>query len=172
MKMRSSDKLLMALGVAMGAMAVLPSLAAPPPIGGGYANAIPIPVKDPSIKEIAGALFKPQGAGPFPVVVYMPPCGGPNFPPEFQAEKFVIERMLSKGIATFIVDTHTPRGEVNNCDKFLTVLADVQNKSQAILQLITQGGDDAVAALKVVKAMPDIDPKKVFLMGFSSGATA
>jgi dienelactone hydrolase len=81
--------------------------------------------------------------------------------------------MLSKGIATFIVDPLTPRGQdEGNCDKLLTVLTDVQNKNEAVLQLLKQGGDDAVAALKVVKAMPDIDPKKVFLMGFSAGATA
>ena len=143
-----------------------------PPIGGGYTNVIPIPVNDPSVKEIAGALFKPQGAGPFPAVVYIVPCGGPNFPPEFKQEKFVIDRMLSKGIAILIVDTHTPRGENDNCGKLLTVRADVENKNQGVLQLMKQGGDDAVAALKVVKAMPDIDPKKVFLMGTSSGATA
>ena len=143
-----------------------------PQIGGGYTNVIPIPVNDPSVKEISGALFKPQGAGPFPAIVYIVPCGGPNFPPEFKQEKFVIDRMLSKGIATFIVDTHTPRGENDNCGKFLTVLADVENKKQTVLQLLKQGGDDAVAALKVVKAMPDIDPKKVFLMGTSAGATA
>ena len=143
-----------------------------PKMGGGYTDVIPIPVKDTAVKEIAGALFKPKGAGPFPAVVYIVPCGGPNFPPEFQQEKFVIERMLSKGIATLIVDTHTPRGENDNCGKFLTVRADVKNKNQAVLQLMKQGGDDAVAALKVVKAMPDIDPKQVFLMGTSAGATA
>jgi dienelactone hydrolase len=144
-----------------------------PPIGGGYTNAISIPVNDPSVKEIAGALFKPQGTGPFPALVYMPPCGGPNNPAEFQQEKFVIDRMLSKGVATLIVDPLTPRGEnKGNCDKLLTVLADVQNKNQAVLQLLTQGGDDAVAALKAVKAMSDIDPNKVFLIGYSAGATA
>ena len=57
---------------AAGAMVALPSMAtAAPPIGGGYTNVIAIPVNDPSVKEIAGALFKPQGAGPFPAVVYM-----------------------------------------------------------------------------------------------------
>lgn len=158
----------------LGAMFALQSLQAAeaPQIGGGYTNVIPIPVNDPTVKEIAGALFKPQGAGPFPAVVYIVPCGGPNFPPEFKQEKFVIDRMLSKGIATLIVDTHTPRGENDNCGKFLTVRADVVNKKQAVLQLMKQGGDDAVAALKVVKAMPDIDPEKVFLMGTSAGATA
>lgn len=158
----------------LGAIVAPQSLqaAGTPPIGGGYTNVIPIPVNDPSVKEIAGALFKPQGAGPFPAVVYIVPCGGPNFPPEFQQEKSVIDRMLSKGIATLIVDTHTPRGENDNCAKLLTVRADVENKNPAVLQLLKQGGDDAVAALKVVKAMPDIDPKKIFLMGTSAGATA
>ena len=159
----------------LGAMVVphLLQAAELPPMGGGYTNVIPIPVKDPAVKAIAGALFKPQGAGPFPAIVYMPPCGGPNFPLEFQEEKLLIERMLSKGIATFIVDPLMPRGlDKGICDRLLTVLTDVQNKNEAVLQLLTQGGDDAVAALKVVKAMPDIDPKKVFLMGFSSGATA
>jgi hypothetical protein len=88
--------------VAFGAGAmVAPHLlqaAEAPPMGGGYTNVIPIPVKDPAVKEIAGALFKPQGAGPFPAVVYMPPCGGPNFFPEFQQEKFVIERCCPRAL--------------------------------------------------------------------------
>ncbi len=159
----------------LGAM-VAPHLlqaAEAPPMGGGYANVIPIPVNDPAVKEIAGALLKPQGAGPFPVVVYIPPCGGPNFPLELQQEKLWIERMQSKGIATFIVDPFVPRGlQQGNCDKLLTVLTDVQNKNEAVLQILKQGSDDAVAAVKVIKAMPDIDPQKVFLMGFSYGATA
>ncbi len=159
----------------LGAMAAPQALQAAdaPPMGGGYTNVIPIPVDDPAVKAIAGALLKPEGAGPFPVVVYIPPCGGPNFPLELQQEKFWIERLKSKGIATFIVDPFVPRGlEQGNCDKLLTVLADVQNKNEAVLQILEQGSDDTVAALKAVKALPDIDPKKVFLMGFSYGATA
>lgn len=144
-----------------------------PPMGGGYANVTPIPVNDPAVKEIAGALLKPEGAGPFPVIVYMPPCGGPNFPLELKQEKFWTERLLARKVAVFIVDPLMPRGlDQGNCDKFLTVLEDVRNKNEAVLQLVRQGGDDAVAALKVVGSMPDIDPKKMFLMGFSSGATA
>lgn len=150
-----------------------PSLATDPPkMGGGYTNVIPIPVDDPAVKAIAGALLKPEGSGPFPTVVYIPPCGGPNFPPEFKSEQFVIDRMLSKGVAVFMVDTHTPRGEDDNCGKLLTVLEDVQNENPAVLQLMKQGGDDAVAALKVAKALPDVNPKNIFLMGFSSGATS
>ena len=36
-----------------------------PPIGGGYAggkNVVAIPIDDPDVKAIAGALFKPAGA--------------------------------------------------------------------------------------------------------------
>jgi hypothetical protein len=65
---------------AAGVMFALPSLAADAPaMGGGYTNVIPIPVSDPSVKEIAGALLKPQGAGPFPAIVYMPPVAGRTF---------------------------------------------------------------------------------------------
>jgi len=146
----------------LGAM-VAPHLlqaAEAPPIGGGYTNVIPIPVNDPSVKEIAGALFKPQGVGPFPAVVYMSGCNGLNFPPEVKQEKVVIDSLLSKGIATLIVDPFTPRGEKDGaCDKLN-------------VQGFTRGGDDAVAALKVMKAMPDIDPNRVFLQGYSSGAIA
>src|SRR4051794_28835387 len=74
-----------------------------PTMGGGYTNVTPIPVDDPVSKQIAGALFKPEGKGPFPAVVYMPGCGGPNFPLDLQNEKLVISRMQAKGIATFIV---------------------------------------------------------------------
>lgn len=149
-------------------LALLGAVAAPhtllaaeaPPIGGGYTNAIAIPVNDPSVKEIAGALFKPQGTGPFPAVVYMSGCNGLNFPPEIQQEKRVIDSMLSKGIATLIVDPFTARGEKDGaCDKL--------NVSG-----FTRGGNDAVAAVKVLKAMPDIDPKKIFLQGYSYGSIA
>jgi len=61
-----------AMALALGAIIFLPSLAtgqAAPPMGGGYTNVIPIPVDDPTTKAIAGALFKPAGAGPFAAVV-------------------------------------------------------------------------------------------------------
>ena len=65
-----------------------------PPIGGGYTNAIAIPVDDPTTKNIAGALFKPTGAGPFPAVVYMSGCLGLNTPREMMKERIGIEHRL------------------------------------------------------------------------------
>ncbi|MCA3573382.1 MAG: dienelactone hydrolase family protein, partial [Aestuariivirga sp.] len=132
-----------------------------------------IPVNDPNVKEIAGALLKPEGPGPFPLVVYMPPCGGPNFPLELQQEKTWIERLNSEGIALFIVDPLMPRGLENGiCDKLLTVLQDVKNRNETVLKIMETGGNDAAAAIRTAKTLPGIDPTKIFLMGFSSGGTA
>jgi dienelactone hydrolase len=152
------------VAAAAGAMVALPSGsgAQAPPMGGGYTNVIPIPVNDPSVKAIAGALFKPEGAGPFPAVVYMSGCAGLNDPAEVEQERVVVDGRLAEGIATLIVDHFTPRGEMGGiCAKL---------DSNTFVQYSTRGGDDAVAALKVVKAMPDIDPNRVFLQGFSCGA--
>ena len=51
----------------------------PPRMGGGYTNVIAIPVDDPDTKAIAGALFRPQGAGPFPAVIYLGYCASFDF---------------------------------------------------------------------------------------------
>lgn len=173
MKLRFSSAVAMVMAGALAMAVPLKAADLTTRMGGDYKNAIPIPSVSPNGQQIAGALLKPEGSGPFPVVVYIPACGGPNFPLELQQEKFWIEQLRSKGIAIFVVDPFVPRGvEQGVCDKVLTVLKDVQDKNEAVLQLLSQAGEDAVAAVKAVKAMPDIDPSKVFLMGFSYGGTA
>jgi dienelactone hydrolase len=137
---------------------VLPSLAAgqaPPPMGGGYTNVIPIPVDDPKTKAISGALFKPEGLGPFPAVIDMPSCGGVDTPVARAFQKALINHLQSKGFATLIVDPFTPRGH-SRCDDGGMIF----------------GFKDALAALKVLGAMPEIDVSHIFLQGSSWGATA
>ena len=149
----------------LGAIVVLPASGTAqtaPPIGGGYTNVIPIPVDDPTTKTIAGALFKPAGAGPFPAVVYMSGCSGLDNSPEFALERTVVDHLLAKGVAVLIVDPFTPRNEPHGVCKELS--------KDTFLKYATRGGNDAVAAVKTVKAMPDIDPNRVFLQGYSFGA--
>jgi DNA polymerase III subunit epsilon len=103
-----------ATALAVGATSGLPSLAAGqtmPPMGGGYKDVIPIPVDDPTTKAIAGALFKPAGTGPFPVVVYMSGCAGLTYPSELVLERTAVDHLLARGVATLIVDPFTPRNE-------------------------------------------------------------
>ena len=152
------------VAIAVGAMIALPSVSAAqaPAMGGGYSNVIPIPVDDPSVKAIAGALFKPAGAGPFPAVVYLSGCAGLGVPPEVAQEKVVIDRLMAKGVATLIVDPFTPRGETEGVCAKLT--------PEASLQYFSRGGKDVLAAINLLKTMPAVDPKRIFLQGYSYGA--
>jgi hypothetical protein len=144
------------------ALVAIPSLSAAqaPPMGGGYTNVIAIPVNDPNVKAIAGALFKPPGAGPFPAVVYMPGCKDPAFGPEYALEKELIDHLTGKGVATLIIDPYTARHEAGGvCDSPLL----------SGMTFINRGLSDAYAALKALATTPDIDPKRIFLQGY--GAT-
>ena len=156
----------LALALTLGAVVVFPASAisqtAPPPMGGGYKNVIAIPVDDPTTKAIAGAFFKPSGSGPFPGVVLMFGCAGLNLPDDIALQKATIDHLLAKGVATLIVDPFTPRNEPEG------ICANLNAKTFA--QYATRGGNDAVAALKVLKAMSGIDPNHVFLQGYSWGS--
>jgi dienelactone hydrolase len=165
MMKRNFSTLVTALALTLVAIVVHPvsgTSQTAPQMGGGYTNAIAIPVDDLTTKNIAGALFKPAGAGPFPAVVYMSGCGGLNNPPEMALEKTVIEHLLAQGVATLIVDPFTPRNEPEG------ICANLDAKT--FVNYATRGGNDVVAALKVLRAMPDIDPNRVFLQGYSWGA--
>ena len=145
-----------AIALAVGAMPGLPLLAAgqtTPTMAGGYTNVIAIPVDTPRTKAISGALFKPEGVGPFPAVIVMPGCGGVDTPDALSGLKMLINHLQTKGVATLIVDPFTPRGELScSAGDF--------------------GIKDALGAVKVLMAMPDIDVKHIFLQGYSWGATA
>jgi dienelactone hydrolase len=153
------------LVVATSSMLASPSVDAgetAPPMGGGYTDVIPIPVDDPTTKTIAGALFKPTGSGPFPGVVFMTGCAGLNSPEEIAMQKTVIDHLLAKGVATLLVDPFTQRNEPEG------ICANLN--ANTFVQYATRGGNDVVAALKMLKGMPAIDPNRVFLQGYSWGA--
>jgi dienelactone hydrolase len=138
-----------------------------PPIGGGYTDVIAIPVTDPAIKAIGGALFKPAGAGPFPAIIYMPGCGGIDPTVQRTLQTATIEHLRSKGVATLIVDSFTPRNEPKG------VCANLGNlDGERATQYATRDGNDALAAVAVLKAMPEINAKHIFLIGFSLGGTS
>jgi dienelactone hydrolase len=151
-----------AVAVAAGAI-IFPAVSAAqtPPMAGGYTNAIPIPLDDPQTKAIAGALFKPEGAGPFPAIIYMSDCGGLGDPTDRAQQKAVIDHYVGQGKAVLILDSFTPRGfEKGVCDRVDDV------------NLFHLRAEDAYAAQMALAAMPDIDGKRVFLQGYSHCASA
>ena len=159
-------RLLLATAVGAGTLAFADtSVAQTPPMGGNYTNVIAIPVEDPEVQAIAGALFEPKGEGPFAAVVYMPVCGG-LWPPEERAvERRVVDHLQQKGFVVLIVDPYTARKEYNGvCDEASS--ADAQTSERIAIR----GAHDALAAVTVLAARPDIDRNHIFLLGFSQGA--
>jgi dienelactone hydrolase len=132
-------------------------------MGGGYANVISIPTLggDSTVKAVAGALFKPKGAGPFPAVIYMSGCAGLDVPADRAQQKAVIDHDVAGGKAVLILDSLTPRGMPNGvCGR------------ASDLSLFFTRADDAYAAQKVLATMPEIDARHIFLQGYSHGANA
>jgi dienelactone hydrolase len=166
-------KFLASVGVValtMTLMVAVPSMSmgqSPPPIGGGYTDVTTIPVNDPAIKAIGGALFLPAGTGPFPAVVYMTGCGGIDGPLNQAQQKTTIDHLLAKGVAILIVDSFIPRNEPKGVCADLGPL-----DGEKAIQYATRGSNDALAAVAVLKAMPEIDAKHIFLAGFSLGGTS
>ena len=130
-------------------------------IGGRSTNVIAIPVVDADTKAIAGELFRPQGAGPFPAVIYLGYCRSFYDEGERSVEKTLLERLAVKGFATLILDPYTPRHKPGG------VCEEVASKWG---WFVTRGAEDAYAALNALAKLPDIDPKRVFLLGYGLGA--
>lgn len=150
-----------AIAIAVGAMVASPPVSAAQGsnIGGGH---IAIPVDDPQTKEIAGSLFKPAGAGPFPAVIYMGTCANVDSGEENFLHSALRGRLISKGFAVLIVDPYSLRHEPHGiCDQ-----AKVGGQYDA------RGARDIYAAMDVLRAMPEIDSNRIFVEGYSLGASA
>jgi dienelactone hydrolase len=105
--------------------------------------------------KISGVLNYPAGAtGQVPAMVIMHSSGGINATTWEWSNYF-----LQVGIATFVVDSFTPRG----------ILSSAADQAQLGYAGSTT---DALLALKVVAAQPGIDPKRIGVIGFSRGALA
>ena len=128
----------------------------------GGKDVIAIPVDDPQTKAIAGALFKPAGAGPFPAVIYMGTCAATDSGEEHYVQTALRDRLLSRGVAMLIVDPYSPRQEWQGvCDK-----------AKAGGDYDARGARDIYAAMDVLRAIPEIDAGRIFVQGYSLGASA
>jgi dienelactone hydrolase len=145
-----------AVAVAAGAM-IFPAVSAAqtPKMGGGYKDVMAIPVDDPNVKAIAAALFKPDGRGPFPAVIYMSGSSGLDCLRDGALQKAVIDHFASEGVATLILDPFTPRNEPYGVSEHL-------NAFEAC-KYFDRGARDALAAVTALRARSDIDPQRVFL---------
>lgn len=99
------------------------------------------------------AIYKPEGAGPFPAVVLHHSCGGIR--PEMRDWTKVA---LDAGYVVFVLDSLGPRGLKTNCFPPTTVYP-------------SRGVKDAFQALDHLKSFSFVDSTRVGFVGFSWGAT-
>ncbi len=101
--------------------------------------------------RISGDLQFPQGSGPFPAVVLAHGCNGNR-----NIERAWGPVLRQWGYATFVLDSFGPRGIAEACTNGRTLVP---------LQRVP----DAYGALRLLAAHPNIDPKRISLIGFSHG---
>lgn len=108
-------------------------------------------------KTISGQVFKPEGTGPFPAVVLLPHCGGtgsnltslwPNF-------------LTANGYVVMFVDFFGSRGA-----------ADCRTSASTFAASKIEMANDAYGARDYLAGRPDVDGKRIAVMGFSIGAVA
>lgn len=96
-------------------------------------------------------IFRPEGAGPFPVAVVAHTCGG--------IEPHIYDRakeLLDAGYMVLVLDSYTSRRHFVVC-----TAAGVG---------APRGYKDAYDALSHLKKLPDADPERIYLVGFSLGS--
>jgi dienelactone hydrolase len=98
-------------------------------------------------------ILRPPGAGPFPSVIMLHGCSGLG-----RRDRMWAERLRGWGYLTVRVNSFKPRGLKSVCGgRILGSDARVP---------------DALAAFAYVRSLPDVDPGRIGLMGWSHGAMA
>lgn len=99
------------------------------------------------------AIYKPEGAGPFPALVIHHSCGG------VRSEILDWAKLAyEKGYVVFVLDSLGPRGLKTNCYPPTTVYP-------------SRGLKDAMHALAHLKTFPFVDKDRIGFIGFSWGAS-
>jgi len=146
-----------ACAVALAACALPPQDPAAIRMAGDYDPIVKIPVDSTGTRYIAGALFEPEGSGPFPVVIVLSGCAGTG--PDTAIVTDLRSEYLPKGIAILVIDSFTPRR-----------VSDVCNMPD-LVSPVTRA-EDAYRSMDWLVARPEIDPQRIFVQGYSHGASA
>ena len=98
-------------------------------------------------------ILRPTGAGPFPAVIMLHGCSGLG-----SRDRMWAERLHEWGYLTLRVDSFAARGLTNVCG------GGIFEPDARV--------PDVLAALAHLRRLPDIDPQRIALMGWSQGAMA
>ena len=110
----------------------------------------------PQGTDVRGVYFVPEGSGPFAAVILLPHCGGYTSSNVRQGWPDYLTKL---GYAVLTVDTFGPQGRS-------TCVGLDKGKSRP------EQARYAYGALDYLAARPDVDGKRIAVMGFSEGAFA
>lgn len=102
------------------------------------------------------AIYKPQGAGPFPAVLFLHTCG----PVDHQHMRYWLEETLARGYAAFVLDSWSQRGLPNG-----TCFGSLPKGFFPIAVRVR----DAYDALNHLAKVDFVDASRVAAMGYSHG---
>ncbi len=116
---------------------------------------IPLPA-GPDGPEITlvGLLALPAAEGPFPVVILLHGCGGLTAVAMHRAQEWA-SLLSEQGYATLVLDSFTGRGLTGVCNG-----GGLSGRARAV---------DVYAAALYLANLPDIQPARIAVMGFSHG---
>lgn len=95
-------------------------------------------------------IVKPDGTGPFPVVILLHGCAGPT-----SRDRLWAERLRHWGYLTLRVNSFAPRGLKRVCG------GGILEREERV--------PDVLTALAYLRTRPDVDPRRVAMMGWSHG---
>jgi len=120
--------------------------------GCGHARVAYLNATPSAPRTIPAEIFRPGGSGPFPAVVLLHGCEGVS-----ENSRRWARWLNEQGYVAIVVDSWTPRGLKETCS---FTVEDPPN---------TERFDDAIGALRFLHAMPDVDRRRIGVMGWSNG---
>lgn len=109
------------------------------------------PAGGPTDRALMGVVETPEGRGPFPVLVLLHGCGGP----QPNGDRWAAEARAI-GFMTVVSDQFTPLGITQHCTDSSPRLWERSRDTHRLVRHLQQ--------------RPDVQADRVFLMGFSGGA--
>jgi dienelactone hydrolase len=126
------------------------------------ANTMATSAPDGAVEHIPVRVMRPSGAGPFPAVVILHDCSGVG-PRSSHAPARWARELTRRGYVVVMPDRFTTRGFPDGvCTEVSPQRVDVSPRRRA---------RDAYAALAHARALPDVDGRRVGLMGGSHGGS-
>ena len=116
-----------------------------------YPNVV-LPGSNVEPTTVRAEIYRPSGNGPFPAIIVLHGCGGPD-----AHHRLWAERLVSWGYVAVVMDSFSSRGFGNICKKTTSVTPETRVS-------------DIYGAAEYLRKLPYVAKDRIGLLGFSHGA--